>query len=70
MNDYVAIVSVNVIVHKRLKDGICHPNAVHSDSFTLGLDGETAEECINKLQLKIGELKTTWNEKTTTESES
>ena len=70
MSDYVAIVSVNAIVHKRLPDGMCHPKAVHSDSFALGCEGESAEECITKLGAKLAELKASWNQKILNESEN
>lgn len=59
---HIGLVTIQAIVHKQLPKGQFSPEAVFFESFSLGLEGSTKEECVADLKKKLEEIKTKWNQ--------
>lgn len=54
---HVAIITIQGVVHQSLPNGQYHPKAVHADSFSINLFGNTLEECMENLKTKLEKIK-------------
>lgn len=55
-----AIIHISAIVNKQMPDGHWNPEAVHNDNFVLIIQGDSAQEVIDKLTVKLEEIKCLW----------
>lgn len=62
-NPHVAVVTINAIIHKKMPNGMCHPQAVHTDSFVLVCESQNEQECVEELKARIERIKESWKPK-------
>lgn len=60
---HVGLVTVQAIVHKQLPNGQFSPESVFFETFSLGLEGSTKEECTAELKKKLEQMKEQWQKK-------